>query len=182
MIHRALPTLFLCGALSCLTAGELQSPSFRVERYVFNAGGAATATRAPSSTGFRVVPNAIGDPARGSDPTSASFHVSAGFVTTYRPPGEVHDLRFRDAATLEWSPEESAGSYNLYRSQLADAGEGAGPCLATDVTDPGFDDTDPVPAGNAFLYLVTVVNRLAEEGTVGTTSDGEERARTSPCP
>jgi hypothetical protein len=32
------------------------------------------------------------------------------------------------------------------------------------------------------FYLLTAENRLAEEGTIGTDSDGGERANDSPCP
>ena len=60
-------------------------------------------------------------------------------------------------------------------------GLGFGACAQQDLTSPTTDDTDAVPSGDAYFYLVTAENRLAENGTKGFQSDTTEREGTL-CP
>ena len=95
---------------------------------------------------------------------------------------EVTNLRFVDGDTLEWDPEKSVGSYNLYRDLISNiTGLDFGGCEQQELTSPTTDDTDAVPADDAYFYLVTAENRLAEEGTKGFRSDTTEREGTV-CP
>ena len=91
-------------------------------------------------------------------------------------------LVFEDKDTLAWEPEKSVGDYNLYRDRVSDlAGLGYGTCEQWDLADETATDTDPVPAGDGFFYLVTAENRLDEEGTKGTDGAGTRR-KGNVCP
>jgi hypothetical protein len=108
--------------------------------------------------------------------------MEASFGNAYPPPGEVTGLQFTDATTLAWSPEHSAGSYNVYRDALtALTGGGYGTCWEQETPAATVTDADPVPAGNGFFYLVTAENRLGEEGTKGRDSDDALRGGDA-CP
>jgi hypothetical protein len=109
--------------------------------------------------------------------------MGGSFAACYPPPGEVPDLRFSDDETLEWQPEKSVGHYNLYRDLVSNlSGLGYGECDQYDLPDESTTDTDPVSVGDGFFYLVTVENRLGEEGTKGRDSDGSERPNPNFCP
>ena len=77
---------------------------------------------------------------------------------------------FTDSETLTWPAEPSAGVYNLYRD---DTSNGFGDCEEQDIT--GTTTTDTATPTAAFFYVVTVENRLAEEGTKGFQSIATER-------
>jgi len=47
---------------------------------------------------------------------------------------------------------------------------------------PAATDAGAPAAGDRFLYLATVRNRLGERGTPGFTSTGMERSTLTPCP
>ncbi len=44
------------------------------------------------------------------------------------------------------------------------------------------DDTDTPATDDGYFYLVTVENRIGEEGTKGSDSDGNRRANVAACP
>lgn len=158
------------------TAAAQQSASFKLEEHAFNAGGDPSGGTVPASTGFRISLDAVGEAAAAGSPASASFRMDAGFGSSYPPPDEVAGLRFADAQTLEWAAEKSTGAYNLYRDLISNlAGLGFGSCLQQDLPGETATDVDPVPANDGFFYLVTAENRLAEEGSKGSRSDGTER-------
>jgi len=153
-----------------------QSASFEVESAVFNAGGNPAGGVALASSSFRVSLDALGDAVVADDLASVSFRSDATFVGRYPPPGEVPGLGFLDAQTLSWSPERSAGGYNLYRGLLGQlTALQFGSCVEQDLSATSTTDTDPVPADDGYVYLVTVRNRLREEGTKGFQSNGTER-------
>jgi hypothetical protein len=106
-----------------------------------------------------------------------------GLVGVHRPPGEVQGLRFDDKWTLRWDAERSAGIYNLYRASLGTLSPGLsyGGCQQQNIALTTTTDSDPVPLSDGFFYLITVENRLTEEGTRGHDSDGLERTG-SVCP
>jgi hypothetical protein len=94
----------------------------------------------------------------------------------------VSDLRFTVPTTLVWEPEPSAGRYNLYRAALGTLGGLAyGACAQQDLTSATTNDATAVPAGSGLFFLVTVENRLREEGSKGFRSSGTERTGTV-CP
>jgi len=165
-----------------LPAMAQQSTNFKVESAVFNAAGHPAEGMTLSSASFRVTLDAIGDAVAGPALSSGSFVAHAGLVAIYPPPGEVDGLIFVDATTLQWNAERSAGSYNLYRASISGlAGLQYGACLQTGLATPGATDTDPVPSADGFFYLVTVANRLDEQGSKGFHSDSSERPGTV-CP
>jgi hypothetical protein len=158
-------------------AAAQQSQSFTLEEHVFNGGGLPTEEgQVAASASFQLTSVSIGEAVARAELSSASFGMTAGFGNTYPPPGEVLGLRFADETTLTWQGERSAGTYNLYRDTVsALTGLGYGQCHEQDLDTNTTSDTEAAPAGDGFFYLVTAENRLAEEGTKGTQSDGAER-------
>ncbi len=117
--------------------------------------------------------------------SSTSFEMEGGFGSGYPPPGEAENLRFTDATTLVWDPERSRGSYALYQGLVTvpfDTGYGLceqpPPALATETA----TVTALTGTGDALFFLVTVRNRLAEEGPKGFDHAGVERGNPLPCP
>lgn len=160
-----------------------ESASYRLTEYAFNAGGHPQAATVMSAANFRVTLDAVGDSMLGPTMSSGSFRMEAGFVAPYPPPGEVLDLLLIDRTILNWSSERSAGTYNLYRGSFnAPLSPLAGSCLEPDIPEISTTDDDQPIVGQTLFYLVTVNNRLDEEGTRGFASDDNERPETNPCP
>ncbi len=172
-------TIILASALSALAG---QSTSYKLEEYVFNSGGNPIGGAVPTSTGYRVSLDALGEGILGPGPSSASFSMDGGFVSAYPPPGEVADLHFTDEQTLVWTPEKSVGVYDLYRGLISQLpGVGYGLCSQPDLASPTATDTDVPPIATGFMFLVTAENRLGEKGTKGFARSGAERLGTT-CP
>lgn len=168
--------------LVAVPAVAQQSPSYEISDHAFNAGGHPEGGTVPASASFRITLDAIGDPVVGPGLASAAFHMDGSFGSCYPPPGEVHGVRFADADTLDWVPEKSVGSYNLYRDLMSNlSGLGYGQCERQNLPDEAVTDSDAVPAGDGYFYLVTAENRLQEEGTKGKDSSGVLR-QGSACP
>jgi len=167
-----------------LSAWAQQSTSYRLEEHVLNAGGHPVQGTVMSSTSYRITLDAIGDPLAGTALGSASFTMQPGMIAAGTPPGEVTGLVFlADGVTLQWSPEPSAGAYNVYRGLLsALSATNYGACLAQGQPGTSATDTATPPLYDGFFYHVTVENLFGEEGTVGFTSSLLERPNTSPCP
>ena len=160
-----------------------QSASYTISDHTFNAGGHPDAGTVLTPDSYRVSFDLIGDGAVGLTLSSTSFRMGGSFAACYPPPGEVPDLRFSDDETLEWQPEKSVGHYNLYRDLVSNlSGLDYGECNQYELPDESATDTDPVSVGDGFFYLVTVENRLGEEGTKGRHSDGSERPNPNFCP
>lgn len=161
-----------------LPAAAIQSHSFRLDEYVFSAGGhpQTDGTILTSAGGsFEMRLDAIGD-AFVDSLGSVQYSMDAGFVGLFPPPGEVLNLRFSDTVTLRWSPEKSVGVYNLYRDFVSELPMGGyGQCSQQNLPSATATDTDVSAAGTGFFYLVTAENRLAEHGTKGFASYGVER-------
>jgi hypothetical protein len=169
--------------LPALPAAGQASASYRLEEHVFNAGGHPKGGATLSSASFRVTLDSIGEGIAGGGMSSASYGMDGSFGSCFPPPGEVLNLRFADAQTLEWDPERSVGVYNLYRDQLgALSGLGFGRCEQQDLAGETATDTDLPPAADGFFYLVTAENGLGEEGTKGWDGLGAERPNPSECP
>lgn len=159
-----------------------QSASHRLEEHSFNAGGHPAAGVSPVSASHRLTLGSIGEPFPLRRYFGATVLVDGGFVVPYMPPGEVLNVNFTDPTTLVWDPEVSAGRYNLYRDALGSlSGLGFGGCTEQNLAAATTTDATPVPADEGFFYLVTVENRLGEEGTKGFHSGGLERTGTV-CP
>jgi hypothetical protein len=172
----ALLTIGLAATISVVHAQ--QSTNFKLDEHVFNSGGSPVSGTGSSlsSTNFRVRLSSLGEGLIGPALSSASFRVDSGFTQGLLPPGETGGLIFTSQDTLEWSAHLSAGTYNLYRGLHSNlTGLGFGQCEQQGLTGTGATDADPVPVGDAFFYLVTVENRLGEEGTKGSRSDGTDR-------
>jgi len=165
------------------TAAMAQSSaSYRLDEHVFNSGGVPDGS-AVNSASFSLSLVAIGQGVGGGDsPSSSSYSVAGGFPSAYPAPGEVTGLVFNDPQTLAWEAEHSAGTYNFYRASLASlAGLGYGSCEQPGLTDSTATDGDEPAASDGYFYLVTVRNRLHEEGTKGFDGGGSERLGNA-CP
>jgi len=143
-----------------------QSASYELTDHTFNAGGHPEGGTVLTSASYRISLDSIGEGMVGTGMGSPSYSMDGSFGACYPPPGEVHGLMFADDQTMVWDPERSVGFYNLYRDAL-DNVSGGGTCLQQDLTEATATDTDPVPVGDGFFYLVTAKNRLDEEGSRG---------------
>ncbi len=176
----------LKAVLSCLFLANVclaqQSSSYKLSEQTFNAGGHPANGVVLASTSFTVRLDAIGGSFAGIG-GSGSYRADGGFTAAYPPPGEVLALSFLDATTLKWRPERSAGVYSLYRGLLTGlSGLGYGDCQQHDLTTETAIEPGTPPTQDGWFYLVTVRNRLREEGTKGTNSAGAERLNPHPCP
>ena len=165
-------------------AAAQSSASYSLEGPVLNAGGHPEAGAVLTSASFRISIDSLGEGVLGSGLSSASFSMDAGRLPAYQPPGEVLNLvLLADHQTLQWDAERSAGVYNLYRAALsALSGANGGSCEQQELAGTSTTDTGTPATGDGWFYLVTVKNRLGEEGTRGIRSSGAERPETSPCP
>lgn len=171
--HLVVLALVLAPALPALAQ---QSTNYKLNEHVLNAGGHPDNGAALTSTSFTISLDSIGDGIVARALSSPSFRMDAGFTNTYRPPSEVQGLLFDDAQSLRWDADPSAGMYNLYRATLGTLNMLTyGSCEQQALVQPSTVDTDPIAPGGGFFYLVTVENRLREEGTRGYRSNSAER-------
>src|SRR5215510_14340335 len=173
MKRRALITFFLLLPLLLFLRTGLDgvfgqtSVSYKLTEGAFNAGGNPNQGAVLASGSFRIRLDAVGDGLLGTGLQSSSFHLDAGFIDLYPPPGEVKNLMFTGKSAFTWSPEKSAGVYNVYRSQIRTLPGSFGVCFAQALPiNSGTDATSP-SAGTGFFYLVTAKNRIRQEGTKG---------------
>jgi len=160
-----------------------ESANYKLNEHTFNAGGNPSDGVVLTSASYKITLDAVGDSVSGPNLVSASYNMDGSFVSGYPPPGEILGLFFTDSQTLVWSPEKSIGVYNLYRGLLSSLdGTVYGSCGEPDIIVNTTTDNDPVPDGDGHFYLITAENRLAEEGTRGMDSDGNERPTLNPCP
>jgi hypothetical protein len=145
------------------------SATFRVEASVFNSGGHPAQGLTMTSSSYRISMDSIGESLISSALSSSSFELDSGLGSAYRPAGLVTNLRFASKDTMDWDVHRSAGRYNLYRDELANIGA-YGSCFNPGLISPSASDSQAPASGAVFFYLVTVVNRLGEEG--GKDSDG----------
>ena len=172
------PTIILAGLVLTSVALAQTSTSYRLEEHTLNSGGTPSQGVDLASASFGITLSSIGDTVVATGLSSASFEADVGFDAAYPPPGEVAAacgagqpcLVFTNSETLTWPAEPSAGVYNLYRDDISN---GFGDCEEQDIT--GTTTTDTATPTTAFFYLVTVENRLAEEGTKGFQSNATER-------
>ena len=177
---------FLFAFLALLAPGAAlgqQSASHTLEEHVLNAGGHPQPYGSePASASHRLTLGSIGDPFAMGRFFGSSMLLDGGFVITYPPAGEVEGLRFTNRTTLVWDAHPAAGRYNVYRDTLAAiASLGYGACVQQNLIAPTATEVLSPPSGSGFFFLVTVENRLFEEGTKGFASSGVERTG-SVCP
>ena len=156
-----------------------ESANFKLTEQVFNAGGHPSGGVVMSSATYNITLDALGESVVQGGMTSTSYLMDASFVSVYPPPGEVAVLLFSDAQTVGWSAEPSVGVYDLYRDGTR---AGYGNCEQGGLAATTATDTSTPTTGNIFYYLVTVKNRLREEGTKGFQSDGTERLGATDLP
>lgn len=178
-VTTALAAALVAGAVPALAQ---QSSSYKLQESVLNAAGQPEQGVFLASSGYRVTLDSVGDTVQGVVISTASYILGGGFVGPYVPPGEVQGLAFSSATDLEWLPEASAGTYNLYRGGIATLPGGFGQCFAPGLGTTSAADMEIPLEGLGFFYLVTAENLLAEEGTKGRSSNGTERPNPIPCP
>ena len=168
---------FVLALLLAVTGALAQeSPSYKLTEHTFNAGGHPSGGIVLTSASYKISLDAVGDSVVSRVLSSTSYHMDGGFISGYPPPGEVMGLNFTDVETLVWSPERSAGVYNFYRDLMSSlVSLGYGTCAQQDLIAATTTDNDPVPDGDGYFYLVTVENRLGEEGTKGLDSSDTVR-------
>ena len=179
---RVLAGLALAALLPASRAFAQQSMSYHVENAAINDGGHPEQGVILAGSTYRISLDAIGGPARATGLGSPSFLLDSGFVDLYAPAGEVMNQRFTDASTMTWDAEKSAGVYEVYRGLLSGLPGGFGACFQSALASPGATDAGNPTVGDGWFYLVTVRNRLGEEGTKGYQSSGAARPNPSPCP
>lgn len=179
---RALAVAVLCLAAAIVPCLAQTSASFKLTDAVFNNGGDPNQGSALASPHYHIKLDAIGDGVAAVGLGSASFHVDAGFVADYPPPGEVSGLGFASKTDLAWNAERSVGTYNLYRDSLGSLPGAYGTCDQPALEVTSWTESATPPPNGGWFYLVTAKNRLREEGTKGYLSGGTERSNGSPCP
>ena len=136
-----------------------------------------------ASMSYKVTLDALGEGLAQGGMSSTTYRMDASFTSAYPPPGEVADLIFSTHQTLEWDVESSRGVYNLYRDSASNlSGLGYGICEQPELPDEMATDSDVPLAGDAYFYLITVENRLGEEGTKGFQDDGATERQGTVCP
>jgi hypothetical protein len=97
------------------------------------------------------------------------------------PPELGSTLELQSADALAWKRSPAAATYNLYRGTI-DAAPWSydHACLAAGLTAPNAGDAAIPAPGTAFYYLVSVRNDCGE-GSLGTSSSGQQLPNSSPC-
>ena len=173
MKYKSLLSLLLLWSVSAFAQ---QSTNYKLEEHVLNAGGSPEAGAVLSSSGFRITLSSLGDGLLSLALSSSSFQLHGGFVGGHPPAGEVMNLLFSDQTTLDWDPEPSVGTYNLYRDLMSNlAAMGYGNCQQQGLSATTTQYTDNVTLGDGFFYLVTAETSLQQEGPKGFQSAGGPR-------
>ena len=86
-----------------------------------------------------------------------------------------------DQQTLTWLRELVSTGYNVYSGPISHLPGGYGFCAAAQVPGTSWSNATAPAPGSGWLYLVTGVNRLLEEGTKGHASSGAKRGNPAPC-
>jgi hypothetical protein len=178
--NRLLLILLLLGAVAASPASAQSSASYKIGEASFNNAGKPANGVVLASAHFRIKLDSVGDPTVLAGLSSASFRADGGFVSHYRPAGEVTAVRFTNPTTLQWNAEPAAQWYEVYRATSLPGTFGT--CFANDLLTTTVADASTPSLGSRFFYLVTARNRLGEEGTKGFGSTGAERPNTLPCP
>ena len=179
-VIRLLALLLLLDAVAASPAAAQSSTSYKIGEATFNNAGVPVNGLTLASASFHIKLDSVGDSTILAGLGSASFRVDGGFVSHYRPAGEVTAVRFTNPTMLQWNAEPSAQWYEVYRATSLPGTFGT--CFANDLTTTSVADASTPSIGSRFFYLVTARNRLREEGTKGFGSTGAQRPNTLPCP
>jgi len=179
-MKRLLLLMFLVAGL--LPAMAQESASFKLKEFVFNGGGHPVGGVVLSSPNFHVTLDSFGEGLAATAVSGPSFHMDAGLVAAYPPPGEIRDVLFSGQTDFCWSPEKSVGNYNVYRDTISTLPGGFGTCSQPALTGNCATDASAPPFGEAWFYMATAENLVGEEGTKGFRSSGVERTNLAPCP
>ena len=177
---RSFALSLLAALVTILPASAQTSTSYKLTESTINAGGDPKNGVILSSPSFHIKLDSIGDGLVGVGLASASFHVSGGFTGSYPPPGQVTGLGLA-GSTIQWSPEPSAGVYEVYRGLMSSLPGTFGTCYVGNIAGQSITDASSPPAGQAYFYLITVRNRLGEEGPKGYQSNGMLEGNPAPC-
>ena len=181
-MHKKLQAFFLLVAVALTPVTAQVSTSYKLEEHTFNAGGRPDGGTTASSANYRISLDALGGGVVGRGLTSTSYGMDGGFVSAYPPPGEVQGLYFDSPQLFSWAAERSVGTYNIYKDAFGTLPGGYGVCIDSGITGTDAQDLSTPSSGQGWFYLVTARNRLAEEGSKGTSHDGTLRGNPSPCP
>ena len=179
---RGIASVLLLLGLVHAPATAQSSASYRLAEATVDDGGNPGNGGKPTAPHFHVSLDAVGDSLVRAGLASASFHMDAGFVGRYPPPGEVPGLQFTASSILQWSPEISASEYETYRGLITSLPGSYGGCFAGGLTSVSASDGSSPPLGQGYFYLVTARDRLGEEGPKGYRSGGADEGNPSPCP
>jgi hypothetical protein len=177
---RSFCVLGLLALLAAAPAAAQSSTSYKLTETSFNNAGDPVNGATLGSAHYHIKLDTIGAGTGVMSLTSGSFHLDTGFAGVNRPPGEVTGVRFTNPTTLQWNAEPSAEWYEVYQATSLPGTFGT--CYAGDLTTASLIDASTPPLGSRVYYMVTVRNRLREEGTKGFGSTGTERTNTLPCP
>lgn len=168
--------------VACTLVTAQEGSTYKVTEHTLNAGGHPRDGVILGSGSFLVTLDAIGDTVAVVSVSGEAYRVDAGFAPAYPPPTEVLNLRFTDDETLLWEANPAAGVYHLYRGAI-DRLQGLeyGTCLQSAIVGTTASVPDRPPDGLGYYYLVTVANRLDEEGTKGFDNGMNERGNPYPC-
>lgn len=175
----------LCGG-AAIPAAAQSSDDYSITDAVINAGGTPADGLILHSADFVVTLSSIGDAAAGPLLTGESFQLEPGLITANAPVANETSLRFLDRNTLSWTPTPPAVAYSIYKGNTLNLPSlDYGACFRNRLPvelGTTFVDPDLPPRGQAITYLVTGSNRLAEEGSLGTSSAGARREASLSCP
>jgi hypothetical protein len=158
------------------------STSYRLDEHSMNAGGRPAQAAVTISSSYRLSLESIGQPVIGRALSGVTLRLNGGFVPPYLPPGEVAGLGFlADQQTLTWLREPASTLYNVYSGPISNLPGGYGLCAAAQVSGTSWSNATAPAPGSGWLYLVTGVSCLLEEGTKGYASSGAKRGNPAPC-
>ena len=171
------------GVLLLLLSGSAlaqTSASFQLEEYTLNAGGTPSQGSELASASFRMTVASLGNTLSAVGLDSASFQLDSGFGVSYLPPGQVAAMCggagelpavFTDVQTLIWPRGAFGRDSTTCTGTIPVVGYGI--CEQQDLIAATYGDGrgGALDRATTFYYLVTVENRLAEEGTKGFQSD-----------
>lgn len=158
-------------AFGCTGAGTTDLDADNVADFCDNCVGSANASQVDADM------DGFGPPCDCAD-AIAGIHPGAP------PPSDIaDDVSLADNGDLTWSGASLAESYNVYRGDIGPTIHFAfnHACLAGAVPGLTANDADVPALNNAFYYLVSSRNCMAESG-LGTRSNGSPRPNASPCP
>jgi hypothetical protein len=104
-------------------------------------------------------------------------------------PVEVTDVfldRIEGVTTVQWAAQPAGLHYDISGGSVLDLvpdnGVFAATCIGNDVAGTPYVDTRPDPPTDDGFYYLVRAQHVCRTGTYGTTSAGDQRTPTNPCP